>query len=55
MITPTDKSWYKSMGFRKNSFILNRLSERGRHTLADWKAFELIQKNQFELFKKDTY
>lgn len=49
-----DKTWYRSMGFRKNSFFPRRLAERAQHTLQDWKIFENIQKQQFKFFKDDT-
>jgi hypothetical protein len=55
IITSNDKSWYKSMGFRKNSFFPKRLSQRARHSLSDWRLFQQEQKNQYEFFKKNTH
>ena len=54
IIKSPDKSWYKSMGFRRNSFFPKRLTERAKYTMEDWRAFEHIQKQQYECFKKET-
>jgi hypothetical protein len=52
--TSNDKTWYKSMGFRRNSVVPNRLARRARHTLANLEAFEEIQKQQYSFLVKDT-
>lgn len=54
IIKSPDTSWIKSMGFRRNSIFPKRLIERARHTLEDWRAFEPIQKENFECYKKST-
>jgi hypothetical protein len=53
--TSPDKTWYRSMGFRKNSKFPLRLAERARHTLVDWKNFEIIHKEQFEFYKRNSH
>jgi len=55
IVTSSDKSWYKSMGFRKNSIFPNRLSQRAKHSLADLKLFEDVQKEQYQFFVKNTH
>ena len=54
IIKSPDISWYKTMGFRRNSFFPKRLKERAKHTMEDWRAFEQIQSQQYECFKKET-
>lgn len=54
IITSNNKSWYKSMGFRKNSKFPNRLEKRAQHTLNEWKKFETIHRKQFESFRRNT-
>jgi hypothetical protein len=55
IVTSEDKTWYRPMGFRKNSIFPKRLAERARHTLMKWKYFEEIHKEQFLFFKKNTH
>jgi hypothetical protein len=45
------KSWYLSMGLRKNNKFLKRLTERAKHTKIDLADFFLIQKEQYGYFK----
>ena len=52
--TSPDKSWYKSMKFRKNSFFPKRLALRAQHTRIDWLEFDEIQCKQYEYFKGTT-
>lgn len=49
-----DKIWYRSMGFRKNSFFLNRLSKRAEHSKNDWNKFRENHIMQHEYYKKST-
>jgi hypothetical protein len=49
-----DKIWYKTMGFRKNNFFLNRLSIRALHSKNDWMDFCVNHRRQHEYFKKST-
>ena len=53
--TSEDKSWYKTMGFRKNSVFPNRLARRAQHTLKDWQEFERIHKQQLLFFRRNTH
>ena len=54
IVTSEDKSWYRSMGFRKNSIFPNRLTKRARHTLKEWHEFEALHHHQFLYFKRST-
>ena len=50
----TGKSWYKTMGFRKNSKFPNRSIERAHHTLEDWENFKQVHEKQYLLYVKNT-
>jgi len=54
IVTSRDKTWLRSMGFRKNSKFPLRLAERARHTLVEWNSFKEIHKEQFKFYKKDS-
>lgn len=54
IVTSNDKSWYKTMGFRKNSKFPKRLAERAKHTIADWERFKEIHKDQHLFYQRDT-
>jgi hypothetical protein len=49
-----EKLWYKNMGFRKNNFFLNRLTQRAVHSKNDWSIFCVNHKRQHEYFKRST-
>lgn len=50
----SNKTWYKSMGFRKNSILPNRLIDQVKHCLMDWMDFDAVHVKQYEYFKKLT-
>ncbi|KAF9749467.1 hypothetical protein NGRA_3469, partial [Nosema granulosis] len=49
--TDTRKSYYKSMGFRKNSKFPNRLAERAHHSKLDILTFINMHRTQFRVFQ----
>ena len=55
ILTKTDKSHYKFLGYRKNNKFLNRLVERVKHGKDDWLKFLLNHIPQHEIFKRSTY
>ncbi|CAF4604610.1 unnamed protein product [Rotaria socialis] len=49
------RCWYLSMGMRKNSKLLNRLSERAQHSKIDMINFLSIHAQQYGYFKHSSF
>jgi hypothetical protein len=52
--TSPNRTYYKSMGFRKNSIFPNRLAASGHHVNLDLFTFFNIQESQYQIFKRSS-
>jgi hypothetical protein len=41
------------MGFRRDSKFPAQVAERARHTLVDWRNFEIVHKEKSEYYKRN--